>query len=108
MHHFDEEAGALLESIATEEDALGKLINAEAKKVQAFSGKHLDFPTKPTNREIIKFNQGVTRLLETILFKEWILIKKLEDTMLLIELDGKCKKHKDKKHERKDSEHDDD
>lgn len=108
MHHFDEEAGVLFESIATEEEALGKLIEAEAKKVQAFSGKHLDFPTKPTNREIISFNQGVARLLETILFKEWILIKKLEDTMLLIELGEKCEKHKDGECTRKDSEHDDD
>lgn len=71
----------LLESIALEEIALSHLINAESEKVQAFVGKHLNFPTCPSNKEIIKFNRGVTQLLETIVMKEWLLLKKFENVI---------------------------
>lgn len=71
----------LLESIALEEIALSHLINAESEKVRAFVGNDLDFPTHPTNKEIIKFNRGVTQLLETIVMKEWLLLKKIENVI---------------------------
>ena len=71
----------LLESIALEEIALSHIMNAEAEKIQAFVGKHLNFPTHPHSDDIIKFNKGVNQLLETIVMKEWLLLKKLENVM---------------------------
>lgn len=68
----------LLESIALEETALSHLINAEAEKLQAFVGKDLDFPTNPSNSDILKFNVSVMRLMETLMFKELFLLRKLE------------------------------
>lgn len=68
----------LLESIALEEMALAHLMNAEAEKVQAFVGERLNFPTNPTNEEILKFNVSVTRFMETLMFKELFLLRKLE------------------------------
>ena len=74
----------LLESIALEEIALSHILNAEAEKIQAFVGECLDFPTKPNNHEIIKFNKSVQSLIETVVMKEWLLLKKLESVMDLI------------------------
>lgn len=71
----------LLESIALEEIALSHLINAESEKIQAFVGECLNFPTCPTNKEIIKFNKGVSELLETIVMKEWLLLKKFDNVL---------------------------
>lgn len=68
----------LLESIALEEMALSHLINAEAETLQAFVGKDLDFPTKPSNNDILRFNVSVLRLMETLMFKELFLLRKLE------------------------------
>ena len=68
----------LLESIALEEMALAHLMNAEAEKVQAFVGERLNFPTNPTNEEILRFNVSVTRFMETLMFKELFLLRKLE------------------------------
>ncbi len=97
----------LLESIALEEIALSHIMNAEAEKIQAFVGKHLDFPTHPKSRDILKFNKGVNQLLETIVMKEWLLLKKLENVMEFIDKDkhhdddesSSCEScHKDKHH----------
>lgn len=83
----------LLESIALEEIALSHIMNAESEKIQAFVGKCLDFPTHPKNEEIIKFNKGVNQLLETIVMKEWLLLKKLENVMEFFEKHHECEKH---------------
>lgn len=90
----------LLESIALEEIALSHIMNAEAEKIQAFVGKCLDFPTCPKNEEIIKFNKGVNRLLETIVMKEWLLLNKLENVLDFFEDSHKFDRHK--KHKNKD------
>jgi hypothetical protein len=80
----------LIDSVAREENALAHLIKAEADKVQAFVGKHCDFPTHPSNNEIIKLNRSVTQLLESIVMKEWLLLKKLEDTLEFVKKPNKC------------------
>ncbi|MBA2872913.1 hypothetical protein HNQ85_003228 [Anoxybacillus calidus] len=96
----------LLESIALEEVALSHILNAEAEKIQAFVGNCLDFPTKPNNHEIIKFNRSVQDLIETVVMKEWLLLKKLENVMELIPIHHdkcqcpSCKEHQ--KHDAKD------
>lgn len=71
----------LLASISLEEIALSHLMNAEAEKIQAFVGKGLDFPTNPSSYEIIDFNKGVCQFLETIIMKEWLLLRKLENVI---------------------------
>lgn len=71
----------LLESIALEEIALSHILNAEAEKVQAFVGDCLSFPTKPSNREIIALNQSVNQVVETVLMKEWLLLRKLQSVL---------------------------
>lgn len=75
----------LMESIALEEIALSHLINAESEKLQAFVGKHLDFPTCPSNEMILKMNQQTTKLMDVIVMKEWLLLRKLEDVIHLSE-----------------------
>jgi hypothetical protein len=75
----------IIRSISLEEIALAHLINAEAEKVQAFVGKCSDFPTNPTNKEIVTFNQTVGQLMDTILMKEWLLLKKLETVIRMEE-----------------------
>ncbi|MFD3448192.1 hypothetical protein ACFDTO_26725 [Microbacteriaceae bacterium 4G12] len=80
----------LLESIALEEIALSHLLNAEAEKIQAFVGKCKDFPTDPSNCEIFRFNREATRFVETILMKEWLLLKKFENVLELVPQGLRC------------------
>lgn len=68
----------LLESIALEEMALAHLMNAEAEKLQAFVGEDLDFPTHPGNDEILRFQVTINRFMETVMFQQMFLLRKLE------------------------------
>lgn len=88
--NFNEVIIDLLESIALEEMAISHLINAEAEKVQAFVGKDLNFPTCPTNREINLFNHEVHKLVDRIVMKEWLLLRKLEDVINLMVSTNVC------------------
>ena len=81
----------LLASIALEEIALSHIMNAEGEKIQAFVGKCLDFPTHPSNAEIIKFNKSVVGLLDTVVMKEWLLLKKLGNVLEFDETHCHCK-----------------
>ncbi|GHH96902.1 hypothetical protein [Neobacillus kokaensis] len=67
-----------MNSIAMEEIAISHLLNAEAKKMQAFVGKELDFPTNPSNVEIFQFNKEAARFIETLVIKEWLLLRKFQ------------------------------
>lgn len=71
----------LLESIALEEIALSHLLNAEAERIQAIVGEKQNFPTNPSNNEIIYFSKTSSNFLDTIIMKEWILYKKLIATL---------------------------
>lgn len=84
---IDETIIDLLESIALEEIALSHIINAEAEKIQAFVGKDCDFPTHPSNGDILRFNATVLRLMETLMFKELFLLRKLETVSLIAQAD---------------------
>lgn len=66
----------LLDSIALEEIALSHLLNAEAEKIQQFI-RHISSCT-PTNT-VIDFNVVVNETLETVIMKEWLLLRKLEN-----------------------------
>lgn len=63
---------------------MARLIRSEADKIQAFLGKNHDFPTKPCNDDILDLNHSVRQMLETIVMKEWLLLKKLENTLVVI------------------------
>lgn len=63
----------ILESIALQELAIAHLINAEAEKIQAFTGPHGGFPTSPTNKQIIEFQGHVARILEALTDKQKLL-----------------------------------
>ncbi len=76
----------LMNSIIKEEEALSQLLTAEAKKIEAFIGKKKDFPTAPTNLEILSFSHSINQVVETILMKEWLLYRKIE---LTLQLDNK-------------------
>lgn len=68
----------LLESVALEELAIAHLINAEAEKIQAFTGHYGGFPTAPTNRQINEFQEQVARILEALAEKQKVLVRTLE------------------------------
>lgn len=96
---FDEVILDLMESIALEEIALSHLIKAEAEKIKAFVGDHRNFPSKPSTSEIIKFNRSVTRLMDTVLFKEFLLIRKLELVVSISETEETCKEEEEEEDE---------
>jgi len=72
----------LLESIALEETALSHLLNAEAEKIQHFIC-HISSCTPPD--VLIDFNVVVNETLETIIMKEWLLLRKLEKVTRLFD-----------------------
>lgn len=71
----------LVKSIAIEEEALATLMRAEAEKTLAFVGKDQNLPTHPSTSEFIQFNQTVTKILDSILMAEWMLMKKIDSVM---------------------------
>lgn len=71
----------LLKSIAMEETALSHLVNAEAEKIQAFIGKKRDFPFNPSVKEIMAFNAQVFKIMDIVVMKEWLLLRKLKDVL---------------------------
>ena len=80
----------LLESIALEETALSHLLNAEAEKIQHFIC-HISSCTPPD--VLIDFNVVVNETLETIIMKEWLLLRKLEKVTRLFDKRFPTKHH---------------
>lgn len=93
----------LMESIALEEIALSHLVNAESEKIQAFICAIKNSHSCNKGEEFIKFNNSVGKIIDTVIMKEWILLKKLEDVMQIdykehhkeddCECHNECKKH---------------
>lgn len=77
----------ILESVALEELAIAHLINAEAEKIQAFTGPYGGFPTAPTNKQINEFQSHVARILEALTEKQRTLARMIELSMDLLEED---------------------
>ena len=71
----------LLESIALEETALAHILNAEAEKIQKFI--HTTSGCTPPH-VLIDFNTTVNETLETVIMKEWLLLRKLEKVVRLM------------------------
>ncbi|QGQ96501.1 hypothetical protein EHS13_17220 [Paenibacillus psychroresistens] len=89
----------LFKSIAMEETAISHLLNAEAEKIQAFVGHQMDFPTNPTNLDILRFNQSVTKLVDIIVMKEWLLFRKLETSLEILAYDNSNENHYEDEYE---------
>lgn len=77
-HTMEDTILDLMDSIAKEEKAIAHLLDSESKKIEAFVGCEFNFPTTPTNQEILHFNKSIHRIVEAVLMKEWLLYKKLE------------------------------
>lgn len=88
----------LLESIALEEIALSHLVNAEAEKIQTFLHVIKDSHSCCKGEELIKFNASIGKIIDTVIMKEWILLKKLESVM---QIDYKDHHKKDDCHHKK-------
>lgn len=82
---LDEVISKIIDSVAEEEMALANLISSEANKINAFVGEHSNFPTSPSNFEIIKFNQSIQKIIDSVMMKEWLLYKRLEVVLTLID-----------------------
>lgn len=75
----------LFEAVALEELAIAHLINAEAEKIQAFTGHYGGFPTAPSNKQINEFQEQVARILEALSEKQKVLVRTLELSKQLLE-----------------------
>ncbi|MBA2941588.1 hypothetical protein HZF08_25200 [Paenibacillus sp. CGMCC 1.16610] len=67
----------LLQSLASEEESLAKLMRTEADKTSSFVGRDLDFPTAPTTQEILVYNHSVIQFLDSMVMTQWLMLKKL-------------------------------
>ncbi|WP_166246065.1 hypothetical protein [Paenibacillus turpanensis] len=85
MRSYQEIVKDILESVALEELAIAHLINAEAEKIQAFTGHYGGFPTAPSNKQINEFQTQVARILEALAEKQKILVRTIELSKELLE-----------------------
>lgn len=86
----------LLESIALEEIAISHLLNAEAEKTQVLVNKLSYDDSHSLINQLVKFNKSTCKLVDTVIIKEWLLLRKME-TVLEIdccfeEENGKCQR----------------
>jgi len=78
----------IMESVALEELAIAHIINAEAEKIQAFTGHYGGFPTSPTTKQINDFQTQVARILEALSEKQKTLQRTLELSKEILEDHG--------------------
>ncbi len=74
----------LLESIALEEIAISHLLNAEAEKNQVLVSKLCHHESPSLVNELLKCNKATSKIVDTVIIKEWLLLKKLE---MVLEID---------------------
>ncbi|MBJ6362718.1 hypothetical protein ACFOQM_15850 [Paenibacillus sp. GCM10012307] len=83
---MNEAVSHLIESIASEEKALSRLLDTEAEHIRTFSEENLGRGVSSIE-DIIKFNHSVIQFMDSVVMAEWMLLKKL-DTVLQLELQG--------------------
>ncbi|MGO4374605.1 hypothetical protein AB4Z21_28395, partial [Paenibacillus sp. MCAF20] len=77
----------LLKSIALEETSIAHLLNAEAEKVQALVRKSTHSSMDASEETLCRVSQQVIKLMDVIVMKEWLLLRKLENAMAFHEAD---------------------
>lgn len=77
----------LIVAMAADETAIAHLITAEAGNIEAFTGKHGEFPTSPTNQQINDFQREIARVLETIVEKQKLFLRMIEVSVRLLHLE---------------------
>lgn len=75
----------LLESLAAEESALAGIVRAEGERIQAMIRASGGEP-EPGEPVLLPDRVGASRLLDTVLMNEWLLLRKLEQ---LLEITGR-------------------
>ncbi|NUU60457.1 hypothetical protein [Paenibacillus agri] len=78
----------LIVAMAADEVAIAQLIRAEASNIEAFAGKEGEFPTSPTNQQIIDFQHEVARVMETIVEKQKLFLRMIETSVRLLHWEG--------------------
>lgn len=73
----EEMINEILESVAKEEMAIANLINAEAEKVKRVAVSY-DFPKVEDFSQLLSFQKLVAEILEKLIQKQNIIIKKLD------------------------------
>jgi len=73
----DEIINEILESIAKEEMAIANLMNAEAEKIKRVVGSH-DLPKAEDFSQLLSLQKLVAEILEKLIQKQNIIIKKLD------------------------------
>lgn len=74
----------LLASVAAEEISLANLINATAETIQTLSCLISNSNHHSQAKEIDYLYKSITKTLETVIMKEWILSKKLDNIFEII------------------------
>ncbi|WP_051236975.1 hypothetical protein [Paenibacillus pinihumi] len=83
---MNEAVSHLIESIASEEKALSRLLDTEAEHIRTFSEENLGSGASSVE-DIIRFNHSVIQFMDSVVMAEWMLLKKL-DTVLQLDLEG--------------------
>lgn len=83
----------LLKSIAMEETSIAHLLNAEAEKLQALVKTSTCDDT--SDQMIYKFGNHIIKLLDVIVMKEWLLLRKLENAMAFHHDSECCDEHEE-------------
>jgi hypothetical protein len=71
---------SLLESLAAEESALAGIVRAETERIQAMT-RAIDGESAPGDPVLLAERAGASRLLDTVLMNEWLLLRKLEQVL---------------------------
>lgn len=79
----------LYEALIMKEISLSYLLKAEALIIQGYVGENLDFPYKPSNKEIIQFNQVLNQVMDNINMNESLNKKKIELITNIMQLQDK-------------------
>ncbi|MFF2015243.1 hypothetical protein [Paenibacillus sp. NPDC058177] len=79
---MDEAVSHLIESIASEEKALSRLLETKVEHIRVFSKQNQD-QSSSTAADNMQFNQSVTQFMDSVVMAEWMLLKKLDTVLQL-------------------------
>lgn len=89
---MDEILAELLKSVSAEEFALANLMNATAETLQALATIIANAEVNNQKKQVNFLCKSINKTLETVIMKEWILAKKLDNIFEIIDDYGKRKR----------------